>query len=224
MKLVGVELVRLAVPFRSDVGTAVGVHRSRSLLFVRVVADQAEGWGECAALGEGTSVDPSVDEVEAAVAGPGGATAARRHGRTGRAAAPGDRDRPALRELAGRSHDGRRVRDGRGRRRAAARRPFPGRRRWRWVRATRRSRSGRRWGSRPITTSGSCASRWRRRSPGGAARVRVKIEPGWDARTGGGAAGRPSRTWCFQVDANGSYRHRRTPSGWAGWPSSTCCA
>ena len=41
MKLVGVELVRLAVPFRSDVATAVGVHRSRSLLFVRVVADQA---------------------------------------------------------------------------------------------------------------------------------------------------------------------------------------
>jgi o-succinylbenzoate synthase len=67
MKLVGVELVRLAVPFRADVATAAGVHRSRSLLFVRVVTDQAEGWGECAALGEGTAVDPSVDEVEGAV-------------------------------------------------------------------------------------------------------------------------------------------------------------
>ncbi|MGO8861378.1 MAG: enolase C-terminal domain-like protein [Acidimicrobiales bacterium] len=71
MKLVGVELVRLAVPFRSDVGTAVGVHRTRSLLFVRVVTEQAEGWGECAALGEGTVVDPSVDVVEGAVAARG---------------------------------------------------------------------------------------------------------------------------------------------------------
>ncbi|HVB91043.1 MAG TPA: enolase C-terminal domain-like protein [Acidimicrobiales bacterium] len=71
MKLVGVELVRVAVPFRVDIGTAAGVHRTRSLLFVRVVADAAEGWGECAALGEGTSVDPGLNEVELAAAGRG---------------------------------------------------------------------------------------------------------------------------------------------------------
>ncbi len=47
-------------------GTAVGVHRVRSLLFVRVVAEGISGWGECAALAEGTSVDPPVGEVEAA--------------------------------------------------------------------------------------------------------------------------------------------------------------
>jgi O-succinylbenzoate synthase len=66
MKLVGVELVRCAVPFRVEIGTAAGVHRMRELLFVRVVAEESEGWGECAALGEGTAVDPSVDEVEGA--------------------------------------------------------------------------------------------------------------------------------------------------------------
>jgi O-succinylbenzoate synthase len=66
MRLTGVELVRLDVPFRLPIGTAVGVHRVRSLLLVRVVAEEAEGWGECAALSEGTAVDPSVDDVERA--------------------------------------------------------------------------------------------------------------------------------------------------------------
>ena len=66
MKLAGIELVRLDVPFRVAIGTAVGVHRTRALLFIRVVAEEAEGWGECAALREGTAVDPSVDEVAGA--------------------------------------------------------------------------------------------------------------------------------------------------------------
>ena len=66
MRLEGVELVRVDIPFRREVGTAVGVHRVRSLLFVRVVAEGVSGWGECAALAEGTSVDPPLGEVEAA--------------------------------------------------------------------------------------------------------------------------------------------------------------
>ncbi len=57
MKLEGIELVRVEIPFVHDIGTAAGVHRTRSVLFVRVVADDAEGWGECAALSEGTAVD-----------------------------------------------------------------------------------------------------------------------------------------------------------------------
>ena len=71
MKLAGVELVRVAVPFRVVIGTAAGVHRTRDLLFVRVVAEEGEGWGECVALSEGTAVDPSVDEVGAAAASRG---------------------------------------------------------------------------------------------------------------------------------------------------------
>jgi O-succinylbenzoate synthase len=71
MKLVGIELVRMAVPFRVEIGTAVGVHRTRSLLFGRVMTEESEGWGECAALSERTVVDPSVDELEEAAANRG---------------------------------------------------------------------------------------------------------------------------------------------------------
>ncbi len=68
MKLVGVELVQVDVPFRVDIETAAGTHHTRRLLFVRVVADEGEGWGECAALGDGTAVDPPVGEVAQAAA------------------------------------------------------------------------------------------------------------------------------------------------------------
>jgi o-succinylbenzoate synthase len=68
VKFIGVELVRADLPFRSDIGTAAGVHRVRPLLFVRVVSEEGEGWGECAALAGGTSVDPALDEVERAAA------------------------------------------------------------------------------------------------------------------------------------------------------------
>jgi O-succinylbenzoate synthase len=64
MRLSGVELVRVDLPFRHAIGTAAGVHRVRPLLFVRVVAEEAEGWGECAALAEGTAVDPPLAEVD----------------------------------------------------------------------------------------------------------------------------------------------------------------
>ena len=68
MKLTGVELVHVDLPFRQDIGTAAGVHRVRPLLFVRVVAEEAEGWGECAALADGTAVDPALPVVERAAA------------------------------------------------------------------------------------------------------------------------------------------------------------
>src|SRR6516165_4965111 len=38
------------------------------MLFVRVVTEEGEGWGECAALAEGTAVDPPLDEVDRAAA------------------------------------------------------------------------------------------------------------------------------------------------------------
>ena len=71
MKLAGVELVRVDIPFRSEIGTAAGVHRIRPLLFVHVVAEEGEGWGECAALAQATSVDPALGEVEEAAAARG---------------------------------------------------------------------------------------------------------------------------------------------------------
>jgi len=66
MKLTGVELVQVDLPFRQAIGTAAGVHRMRPLLFVRIVTEGGEGWGECAALEGGTAVDPALPEVERA--------------------------------------------------------------------------------------------------------------------------------------------------------------
>jgi len=66
MKLTGVELVQVDLPFRQAIGTAAGVHRLRPLLFVRVVTEEGEGWGECAALEDGTAVDPTLAAVERA--------------------------------------------------------------------------------------------------------------------------------------------------------------
>ncbi len=68
MKLHGIEVVRVEVPFRREIGTAAGTHRTRPLLFVRVVAEGAEGWGECSALEQGTAVDPALGAVERALA------------------------------------------------------------------------------------------------------------------------------------------------------------
>ena len=66
MRLAGVELVRVDLPFRQAIGTAAGVHRLRPLLFVRIVTEEGEGWGECAALEDGTAVDPTLPAVERA--------------------------------------------------------------------------------------------------------------------------------------------------------------
>jgi hypothetical protein len=71
MRLTGVELVRVEIPFLAEIGTAAGTHRNRSLLFVRVATAEEEGWGECAAMSEGTLVDPTVHEVVLAVEGRG---------------------------------------------------------------------------------------------------------------------------------------------------------
>src|SRR3984957_3699928 len=71
MRLPGVEVVQVEIPFLAEIGTAPGIHRSRSLLFIRVATTEEEGWGECAAMTEGTLVDPSVREVARAVEGRG---------------------------------------------------------------------------------------------------------------------------------------------------------
>lgn len=64
MRLAGIELVRVELTFSNEIGTAAGVHRARPVLYVRVVTEESDGWGECAALGDATVVDPSLDEVE----------------------------------------------------------------------------------------------------------------------------------------------------------------
>lgn len=50
MKLSGFELRRVAMPLISPFRTSFGTQTSRDLLLVRAVTDDAEGWGECATL------------------------------------------------------------------------------------------------------------------------------------------------------------------------------
>ncbi len=63
MRLAGVEVVRVALRLQRPLGTSAGTHLERPVLYVRVVTDEGEGWGECGALAGGTAVDPALDVV-----------------------------------------------------------------------------------------------------------------------------------------------------------------
>jgi o-succinylbenzoate synthase len=204
LTLAGVELVRVDVPFRTGIGTAAGVHRERTLLFVRVVAEEGEGWGECAALSDGTSVDPPLPGVERAAAEAAvprlRSAAAARDGRLPGApevpqlfgSSPTDRFLAAAFEMA--------VADAE-------------------LRAEGRSLSEslQTTGGFEAMPVGAMAGIPARRDAGmlceevdravaaGAARMRLKIEPGWDLEPVRAVRARhPDLT--LQVDANGAYR------------------
>ena len=63
MKLEGVALHRVGLRMRQPVGTAAGTHLERPVIFVQVVTDEADGWGECGALPRGTAVDPPLEQL-----------------------------------------------------------------------------------------------------------------------------------------------------------------
>lgn len=63
MKLEGLALHRVGLRMRRPVGTAAGVHHERPVLYVQVVTDEGEGWGECGALAGGTVVDPPLERL-----------------------------------------------------------------------------------------------------------------------------------------------------------------
>ena len=204
MKLSGVELVQVELPFRQAIGTAAGAHRVRPLLFVRVVADEAEGWGECGALADGTAVDPALADGAAGRRGPG------------RAPPPRGQPRPG----AASSRSVREWRSSSGARRSTGCSPPPSR--WRSRTPSCASR-GVPW---PMPSGSPPASRRCRRAPSsasprtttstalrravdaaveaGAARVRLKIEPGWELEPVRAVrADHPDLV--LQVDANGSF-------------------
>ena len=52
MKLTGVELRRITMPLVSPFRTSFGTQTSRDVLLLRVVTDEAEGWGECVAMAD----------------------------------------------------------------------------------------------------------------------------------------------------------------------------
>ena len=68
MKLVGVELRRVALPLVAPFRTSFGTQTERDILLVRAVTDQAEGWGECVAMGDplysSEYVDAAADVLE----------------------------------------------------------------------------------------------------------------------------------------------------------------
>ncbi len=52
MKLTGVELRRITMPLVAPFRTSFGTQTSRDILVLRVVTDEAEGWGECVAMSD----------------------------------------------------------------------------------------------------------------------------------------------------------------------------
>lgn len=52
MKLTGVELRRVTMPLVSPFRTSFGTQTARELMLLRVVTDEAEGWGECVAMAD----------------------------------------------------------------------------------------------------------------------------------------------------------------------------
>lgn len=63
MAIVGVQIWRVVLSLSAPVGTATGTHRWRPVIYVRVVSEDGEGWGESAALPGGSAVDPGHQEV-----------------------------------------------------------------------------------------------------------------------------------------------------------------
>jgi O-succinylbenzoate synthase len=204
MTLAGVELVRVDIPFRRDIGTADGAHRVRTVLFVRVVSDDGEGWGECAALERATAVDPGIDEVDAAAAGLGvprllEATGARGGVLPDEAevaqlfgATPVDRMLAAAFEMAVSDAQLRRA----GRSLAEALGTGPG---------FEVMPVGAVLGIPPGRDVAALRAEVDRAVAAGAARVRLKIEPGWELDPVAAVrADHPDLV--VQVDANGSFR------------------
>ncbi|MEO9322043.1 o-succinylbenzoate synthase [Nocardioides sp. C4-1] len=52
MRLIGVELRRVAMPLVSPFRTSFGTQTTRELVLLRAVTDEAEGWGECVAMAD----------------------------------------------------------------------------------------------------------------------------------------------------------------------------
>jgi o-succinylbenzoate synthase len=204
LRLQGVELVRVDIPFRRGIRTAAGVHHTRALLFVRVEAGEGEGWGECAALAEGTAVDPPLEEVERAAADRGVGrlmdAAASRRGQLPSAAevpqlfgsSPADRMMAAAFEMAVSDVELR----AQGRSLAEDLGTGPG---FEFLPV------GAVAGIPPDRDLEALLREVDAAVAAGAARVRLKIEPGWDVEPVRAVrAAHPALT--LQVDANGSYR------------------
>ena len=62
-----IELVRASIDLVTPMRTSYGVNAQRDLLYVHVIGDDAEGWGECVALTHPGYTDEYVDGCEAVI-------------------------------------------------------------------------------------------------------------------------------------------------------------
>ncbi|MGP8058138.1 MAG: enolase C-terminal domain-like protein [Acidimicrobiales bacterium] len=202
VRLEGVELVRVDLALRRPVVTSAGAHRARPVIYARVVTDRAEGWGECGALAEGTAVDPPLDALWVSLAGDG----VRRLVRAARARGGALPPAPAVARLFNADALGRltaatlemavldaELRDDG----APLAKRLGSRRAEVAVGAIVGIPDGRRLG--PLLDEVDAAV------SAGAARVRLKIEPGWDFWPVRSVRERHPDL-ALQVDANGAYR------------------
>jgi O-succinylbenzoate synthase len=67
LRLTGLELRRVAMPLVAPFRTSFGVEHARDVLLVRAVAGDAEGWGECVAMGSPLYSSEYVDGAEAVI-------------------------------------------------------------------------------------------------------------------------------------------------------------
>lgn len=67
MRLLGVEVSRIDLALSAPVGTSAGTHKVRPVVVVRLDCDLGQGWGESGALAEGTVVDPPAAAVWSAL-------------------------------------------------------------------------------------------------------------------------------------------------------------
>ena len=67
MTIRAVELVRASIDLVTPMRTSYGVNSRRDVLYVHVIGDDAEGWGECVALPEPGYTDEDVDGCEAMI-------------------------------------------------------------------------------------------------------------------------------------------------------------
>ena len=176
----------------------------RPLLFVRVVGASGEGWGECAALADGTAVDPPLAEVERA-AGERGVSrldeaSAARDGELPSAAAVAqlfgssavDRQLAACFEMAVTDLE------------LARRRFVPGPGSGGPGPGSSPCPSARPSASRPIATMASLLRAVTLALDRGVTRLRLKIAPGWDVEPVRAVRAEDADV-VLQVDANGSY-------------------
>jgi O-succinylbenzoate synthase len=206
VKYDGLELWRLGLALRRPVGTSAGTHDARPVVLVRVMADGVDGWGECGALVDGTSVDPPLDAVWQALVGLGAArlaTAARaRDGELPPAAVvahlfdatPTSRMAAAALEMAVLDAELRAAGQS-----LADRLGVPADVQAAGVTA------GAVVGIPPDRDVGALVDEVGRLVDGDFTRVRLKIEPGWDV-VPVAAVRRAFPTLAIQVDANGAYR------------------